>query len=288
MSHLDPVISDPPTDDELARKLTMAVDAIDELAPEVVRSPEDTDALIDRRVREVGNARRSDEEIMDSATIYDEAEGTENDEQAESPALVRAMALQAVYDAGHFDGDESLEDATERIERYVGRVRDDAPDTASKIEALIGQFPERLLERDHGDGLRVRCTDEGKARFLSPVDEDDEISENTGGFEHAELMRAAYDDMLAVGLPLHVVRQGGDDDPDAIAEPESAELRSARPPSSPRKWSPSSRNSARRTRSSTGLPTPGLSTSKPSTVPATLLPASRWSTSPGRSRTAAA
>ena len=66
------------------------------------------------------------------------------------------------------------------------------------------------------------------ARFLSPIDEDEEISENTGGFEHAELMRAAYDELLEIGLPIHVVRQGGDDDPDAIAEPESADLRSAR------------------------------------------------------------
>lgn len=65
------------------------------------------------------------------------------------------------------------------------------------------------------------------ARFLSPIDEDNEINENTGGFEHAELMRVAYDDMLAIGLPLHVVRQGGNDDLDAIAEPESAKLRSA-------------------------------------------------------------
>ncbi|KYH24040.1 hypothetical protein HAPAU_41190 [Halalkalicoccus paucihalophilus] len=40
-------------------------------------------------------------------------------------------------------------------------------------------------------------------------------------------MRAAYDDLLEIGLPLYVVRQGGDDDPDAIAEPESAELRRA-------------------------------------------------------------
>ena len=70
-------------------------------------------------------------------------------------------------------------------------------------------------------------------RFLSPVNEDaessenDEINANTGGFEHAELMRAAYDDLLEVGLPLHVVRQGRDDDPDAITGPESAELRAA-------------------------------------------------------------
>lgn len=33
---------------------------------------------------------------------------------------------------------------------------------------------------------------------------------------------------LEIGLPLHVLRQGGDDDPDAITEPESEELRSAR------------------------------------------------------------
>ena len=147
------------------------------------------------------------------------------------------MALQAVYDAGHFDGDEDgyvrLQEATERIARYVDRVSAEAPDTPSKIEGLIGQFPERLLERERRNrGLFVRCTDEGKARFLSPVDEGDqedgEINENTGGFEHAELMRAAYDDLLAVGLPLHVVRQDGDDDPDAIAEPESTELRAAR------------------------------------------------------------
>ena len=73
--------------------------------------------------------------------------------------------------------------------------------------------------------------DEEKARFLSPVNEDaenDEINANTGGFEHAEIMRAAYDDLLKVGLPLHIVRQGGDDDPDALAEPESAELCAAR------------------------------------------------------------
>lgn len=41
-------------------------------------------------------------------------------------------------------------------------------------------------------------------------------------------MRAAYDDLPAIGLPMHIIRQGGDDDPDAIVEPESAEFRAAR------------------------------------------------------------
>ena len=40
-------------------------------------------------------------------------------------------------------------------------------------------------------------------------------------------MRAIYDDLLKIALLLHVVRQGGDDS-DALAEPESAELRFAR------------------------------------------------------------
>ena len=120
------------------------------------------------------------------------------------------------------------------------------------------------------------------ARFLSPVDEDDdEISENTGGFEYAELIRAVYDDMLAIGLPLHVVRQGSDDDPDAIAKPESEELRFAREnPLKPVKGARSSRNPARRSRCSIGSPAPGRSTLRPSTRRVTLLPASHWSTSP--------
>ena len=50
--------------------------------------------------------------------------------------------------------------------------------------------------------------DKRGGQFLSPVDDDDEISENTGRFEHAELMRVAYDDLLAVDLPLHVLSAG--------------------------------------------------------------------------------
>lgn len=69
------------------------------------------------------------------------------------------------------------------------------------------------------------------ARFLSPVDEDaknDEINENTSELGHGEILRAMYDDLLEVGLLLHVVQQGGDDNPDALIEPESAELRFTR------------------------------------------------------------
>ena len=86
--------------------------------------------------------------------------------------------------------------------------------------------------------------DEEKGRFLAPVDEDAENGENDGingdtdEFEHTDIMRAAYDDLLEVGLLLHVVRQGGDDDPDVLAEPESAELRFARsnPPLCNNQW----------------------------------------------------
>ena len=68
------------------------------------------------------------------------------------------------------------------------------------------------------------------AWFFSPVDvdaENDEINKNTGEFKPTEIMRAMYDELLGIALLLDLVRQGGDDDPNALAEPESAELRFA-------------------------------------------------------------
>lgn len=121
---------------------------------------------------------------------------------------------------------------------------------------LLGQFPPTILERDHWGDLYVRCTDAGKARFLSPVDEGtdtDEINENTGGFGHAEIMWPAYDDLLEVGLPIHVCHQEGDDGPDALARTRERGTTSCPReflPLSRQKWLPSSRNSARTMNSS--------------------------------------
>lgn len=212
-----------------------ATPPIDELAPEVARSDEETEALIDRRVRNVGNERRTDEEIMDSAALYGDTSNDEDDENdvSTTDSIVQATVLKAVYDAGYYSVDPngfvSLQDAADRIRRYLDRNNIDiSSETPAQLEALL---PVAFLKIDRGEDLRVCCTDEGKMRFLSPVEPDadpKEINENIGGFEHAQLMRDAYDQFLEIGLPMQICHQDGDDDPDARAMPDVEELRSAR------------------------------------------------------------
>ena len=186
-------------------------------------------AMKRRSTERYGDVPPTDEEIKAQSHFYaDELD----DEDPDASALGRAAALQAVYDEGFYaddpDGFVTLDEASERITRYLERVGVFA-ETPSQIEGVLGRIPETLLARDRGDGvLRVRTTDEGKMQFLSPVsdDEDDEINENTGGFEHAEIMRAAYDDFLELNLPLQVLHQEGDNAPDARAIPDVEEYHS--------------------------------------------------------------
>lgn len=83
---------------------------------------------------------------------------------------------------------------------------------------------ETELERVDRDGdLCVRCIPTGKMWFLSGGS-----NENEGGEAHAQLLRDAYDPAREIGLRLTIPNQDGTDLPDARAEPESAELCSAR------------------------------------------------------------
>ena len=113
-----------------------------------VRSVKEANEALNHSQQPHGSKRLSDQDILNQ--VPDEfsvgaareslsGDTGENDEENDSPAIVRAMALQAVYDAGHFNGDKdgyvALQAASDRIERYVGRVRTEAPDTRVRSRA---------------------------------------------------------------------------------------------------------------------------------------------------------
>lgn len=107
-----------------------------------------------------------------------------------------------------------------------------------RITVTITDEQAELLEEKTGDDGEYESKSEAMRSFIS---EYEHLSERVDELEtenerlhrerrqlleqreeHTDLVRAAYDEFLELGLPLHVVRQG-DDDPDVIVEPESEE-----------------------------------------------------------------
>lgn len=190
---------------------------------------------------------------------------------------IRATVLQAIYDEAYLstgDGHAAiaLDDAAGRVARYIetdlGVSFGDRPEeiTAAQISGLLSAVPETELRRVDRDGdLLVACTPAGKLRFTSPAGEFDlddainddgeldlDLNQTSGGEGHAQIMRDAYDPLLALGVRLRIHRQGGGSEPDATAEIEVAEYRSLRsnPTSNPSKWRRACLKCAKTTKSS--------------------------------------
>ena len=205
-------------------------------------SDEEIGAFKRRAVERIGAVPETSDEMIEGSHFLGADGAAESEEETEdtNPAVVRPTILQAVYDASyrsHGDGlaPIALDDATDRIARYLAEVDVDLGDdaTASQVSTLLSEVPTDELRRDDRDGeLFVECTSLGRMRFTSPdppgeLDLDD-VQENRGGESRAQLMRDAYDELLDYDLRFNIHRQDGEDMPDATAIPDLAEYRSLR------------------------------------------------------------
>ena len=240
--------TDTKTDDPTGSIMVDAYPPIREMRAEVQdvepMTDEEIEAMKRRAVERYGDVPETTDEMIEGSHFLEGESAAEADDETEDtkPAVVRPTVLQAVYDAAyreHGDGHApiALDDATERIARYLEEVGVDLDDdpTASQVSTLLSEVPTDELRRDDRDGeLYVECTSLGRMRFTSPdppgevgVDLDD-VQENRGGEGHASLMRDAYDELLECDLRMNIHRQDGADMPDATAIPDLEEYRSLR------------------------------------------------------------
>jgi len=186
---------------------------VSEVIPEVCRPEAETAALIDRRIREVGEPRQTAEEQREGV-IFEDAP---TDTLRVTDAVERA-AVQGVYDVACRTGDPggavTLTECGGAVRRRVAALSETPEDTVERLDTdgdvfrrILQHVDEDLLEID-GEHLRAR------SRPFLAVGED----QSAGSIEHSALLREAYPVLTAAGASIDVLDASGTD-PDALIRP---------------------------------------------------------------------
>ena len=201
-----------------------ATPPIEEIS-DVPRSPEDTAALIDRRIAEAGTKRRTDEEIMNDTAILDAIEsGVDPEapgEDGEDADITTDPAEQALYESlytiqvrrdavGEFVPNEVV---FAEWERRIGDLG-----FSSEVSNVVEKAPAEHLQREQIDGTpSMLLTREG--RQYAGLEQDTGSGASGGGDEHRWVLSEAHRAFTKLGMRARLPTQDEDGElPDGVAD----------------------------------------------------------------------
>ena len=203
-----------------------ATPPIEEIS-DVPRPPEETTALIDRRIAAVGNKRRTDEEIMNDTALVSaiesgvdpEAPSEEGDDEqadittdpAEQVLYESIYTIQIRRDAvGDFVPNEVV------IDEWRRRVGDLG--FSSEVSNVIEQAPEEHLKSERQDGTPSMLLTR-KGRQYAGLEQDTGSGASGGGDEHRWVLSEAHRAFTKLGMRVRLPTQDEDGElPDGVAD----------------------------------------------------------------------